>query len=64
VDHARDDVFAGAALPLNEHGDVRARDLGQSFAQSLHDIGAPEHDASGGISPRGWISELTGFECS
>ena len=44
VDHASDDVLAGAALPLNEHGDVRAGNLGQPLAKSLHDIGAPKHD--------------------
>ena len=62
VNHARNDVFAGAALSVDQHGDVGARDFCQPFAKSPHGFGAPKTTDSGGISPRGWIRELTGFE--
>ncbi len=47
VDHARDNVFAGAALSLDEHRDVGAGYLSQPFAQGPHGFGAPEDDRLG-----------------
>ena len=47
VDHAGDDVFAGAALALNQDGYVGASDLVHAVAQRLHDLGAAENDRLG-----------------
>src|SRR5260370_5439360 len=36
VDHARDNVFAGAALSVDEYGNVSASDLGEAFTKGPH----------------------------
>ena len=53
VDHAGDDVFAGATLSLDQHGDVGAGDLGQPLPQSPHGLGAAEYDGIGGHLAQG-----------
>ena len=47
MDHARDNVFAGAALSLDKHRDIGAGYFGQPLAKSPHGVGAPKHDRVG-----------------
>ena len=47
MDHAGDDVLAGAALALNQDGYVGAGDLVHAVPQRLHDLGATENDRLG-----------------
>src|SRR5208282_946593 len=48
VDHAGDDVFAGATLSVNQDGDVGAGDLVHAGAESLHRFGLAKYDGVGG----------------
>ena len=43
MDHARDNVFAGAAFAMNEHRDVRPCDLAKPVAKCTHHVGASEN---------------------
>ena len=52
VNHARDDVFARAALALNQHRHVRGGQLGQAVPHRLHSFGATEHNAVGRHLPQ------------
>jgi hypothetical protein len=47
MDHAGNNVFAGSALSLNEHGDIRCRDLVHTGAQRLHAFATSENDRLG-----------------
>ena len=59
MNHARDNVFAGAALALNQDGNVGAGDLVHAVAQRLHNLRVAENHASGGNSPSEVASEVT-----
>jgi hypothetical protein len=52
MDHARDNVFACAALPLYKHRNIRAGQLGQAAAYSLHVLGATKHNRIGRHFPQ------------
>ena len=43
VNHAGDNVFAGAAFALDENGNIRSGDFGQPFAQQAHRVGFSEN---------------------
>ena len=47
MNHARDNVFAGTALALNQDGNVGARDLVHAVAEGLHNLGAAEYNRLG-----------------
>src|ERR1700722_9193545 len=42
MNHARDDVLAGSALALDQHGNVGAGQLGQAVADVLHGLSPAE----------------------
>jgi hypothetical protein len=44
VHEARDDVFAGAALAMNQDGNIGASNLIKAAAESLHGLGLSEDD--------------------
>ena len=48
MNHAGDDVFAGAAFTLNEYRDVGAGELVQALAEGTHCLGVSEDDGVGG----------------
>ncbi len=47
MDHAGDDVFARAALPLDQHRHIGRGHFVQAFPQSLHRLGAAKHHRIG-----------------
>ena len=44
MNHTRDDVFAGAALTLDEDRDIGPGHLFQPLAQVAHDVGLTKYD--------------------
>ena len=44
MDQPGDDVFAGAALAVNQNGDIGRSDLGQLGPHRLHRLGMAEND--------------------
>src|SRR5579862_5138576 len=52
VDESGNDVFAGAALTLNEDGHVGASHAVESFSDRAHDFGMTEDNLLGGYFPQ------------
>jgi len=57
VKHLADDLLAGPALPLNEHGNIGVRDLGKSFEHGQR-TGVGRHEIPGIAVARQVLSEL------